>query len=133
MLHPSPLPEPSSYFDMLSGTETAGDYSDTSSSFMGISHLKDEPLEKGKDLMSENDIQVSSDEGAMDVEDAEEEDDDDDSIDMLAYVRAIDPKAVATEEEKYEMEASDKSVQLGSAASNSVPLFPFEESEEEEL
>ncbi|KAF7929906.1 uncharacterized protein EAE97_009503 [Botrytis byssoidea] len=132
MLHPSPLPEPSSYFDMLSGTETVGDYSDTSSSFMGISHLRDEPLEKGEDLMSENDIQVSSDEGAMDVEDAEEEDDDD-SIDMLAYVRVIDPKAVATEEEKYEMEASDKSVQLGSAASKSVPPFPFEESEEVEL
>lgn len=132
MLHPSPLPDPSSYFDMFSGTETAGDFSDTSSSFMGISHLRDEPLEKGEDLMSENDIQVSSHEGAMDVEDAEEEEDDD-SIDMLAYVRGIDPKAVATQEQRYEIEASDKSVQLGSAASKSVPPFLFEESEEVEL
>ncbi|KAF7922186.1 hypothetical protein BELL_0287g00050 [Botrytis elliptica] len=132
MLHPSPLPEPSSYFDLLCGTETVGDYSDTSSSFMGISHLRDEPLEKGEDLMSDNDIQVSSDDGAMDIEDAED-DDDDDSIDMLAYVRDIDPKAVATQEQKYEMEASDKSVQLGSAASKSVPPFLFEESEGVEL
>ncbi|KAF7882976.1 hypothetical protein EAF00_011465 [Botryotinia globosa] len=132
MLHPSPLPEPSSYFDMLSGTETAGDYSDTSSSLMGISHLRDEPLEKGEDLMSENDIQVSSDEGAMDVEDAEEEEDDE-SIDMLAFGRVIDPEGVAAQEERYEMEASDKSVQLGSAASKSIPPFPFEESGEVEL
>ncbi|KAF7943464.1 hypothetical protein EAE96_011390 [Botrytis aclada] len=139
MLHPSPLPEPSSYFDMFSGTETAGDYSDTSSSFMGISHLRDEPLEKGEDLMSENDIQVSSDDSAMDIEDAGEEeeeddddDDDDDSIDMLAHIRGIDPKAVANQE-RYEMEASDKSVQLGSAASKSIPPLPSEESEEMEL
>ncbi|KAK6592531.1 hypothetical protein H4I96_11762 [Botrytis cinerea] len=131
LLHPSPLPEPSSYYNMLSGTETTEDYSDSSSSFMGISHLRDEPLEKGEDLMSDNDIQVSSDDGAMDIEDAEE--DDDDSVDMLAYVRGIDPKAVATQEERYEMEASDKSVQLGSAASKSVLPLPLEESDEVEL
>lgn len=130
LLHPSPLPEPSSYYNMISGTETTEDYSDSSSSFMGISHLRDEPLEKGEDLMSDNDIQVSSDDGAMDIEDAEE-DDDDDSIDMLAYVRGIDPKAVATQEERYEMEASDKSVQLGSAASKSVLPLPLESDEVE--
>ncbi|KAF7876434.1 hypothetical protein EAF04_001525 [Stromatinia cepivora] len=131
MLKPSTLPEPSSYYSMFSGTETTGEYSD-SSSFSGIAHLRDEPLEKDEDLMSDNDIQVSSDGGAMEVEDAEEEDDDE-SIDMLAYVRGIDPIAVAAQEEKYEWEASDKSVQLGSAASKSVNPVMFSEASEVEL
>ncbi|EDN97319.1 hypothetical protein SS1G_11844 [Sclerotinia sclerotiorum 1980 UF-70] len=131
ILQPSTLPAPSSYYSMFSGTETTGEYSD-SSSFSGIAHLRDEPLEKDDDLMSDNDIQVSSDDGAMDVDDAEE-DDDDESIDMLAYVRGIDPTGVAAQEEKYEWEASDKSVQLGSAASKSVNPVMFSEASEVEL
>lgn len=121
MLDPSALPEPSSYYSMLSSTEHTGTYSD-SSSFSGIAHLRDEPLERDEDLMSDNDIQVSSDNDAMDIEDGD--DDDDESIDMLAYARGIDPTAVATQEQNYEREASDKSVQLGSAASQSlIPLM----------
>ncbi|KAA8566553.1 hypothetical protein EYC84_009103 [Monilinia fructicola] len=102
-----------------------GEYSD-SSSFSGIAHLRDEPLEKDEDLMSDNDIQVSSNYDAMDVED-------DDSIDMLAYARGIDPRAVAAQEENYEREASDKSVELGSDASNSLVPVGFMEVSESDL
>lgn len=128
MLNPSVLPEPSSYFSMFSSTsdtEYTGEYSD-SSSFSGIAHIRDVPLERDEDLMSDNDIQVSSDNDAMDMDmDREDdEDDDDDSIDMLAYVRGIDPSGVATQEERFEREASDKSVELGSAATKSVVREP---------
>lgn len=125
MLEPSALPEPSSYYSTFSSTEYTGEYSD-SSSFSGIAHLRDEPLEKDEDLMSDNDIQVSSNYDAMDVED-------DDSIDMLAYARGIDPRAVAAQEENYEREASDKSVELGSDASNSLVPVGFMEVSESDL
>ncbi|RAL64708.1 hypothetical protein DID88_001739 [Monilinia fructigena] len=127
MLEPSALPEPCSYYSMSSSTEYTGEYSD-SSSFSGVAHLRDEPLEKDDDLMSDNDIQVSSNDDAMDVED-----NDDDSIDMLAYARGIDPTAVAAQEENYEREASDKSVELGSDASNSLVPVGFMEVSESDL
>ncbi|KAI9643671.1 hypothetical protein NHQ30_008293 [Ciborinia camelliae] len=130
-LKPSALPEPSSYYSMFSSTDYTSEYSD-SSSFFGIAHLRDKPLERDEDVMSENDIQVSSDDDAMDVED-EDEDDDDDSIDMLAYARGIDPATVAVQEENYEREASDKSVQLGSAVSKSGIPVDFSEASEAEL
>ncbi|KAB8293005.1 hypothetical protein EYC80_007367 [Monilinia laxa] len=126
MLEPSALPEPSTYYSISSSTEYTDEYSD-SSSFSGVAHLRDEPLEKDEDLISDNDIQVSSNDDAMDI------DDDDDSIDMLAYARGIDPTAVAAQEENYEREASDKSVELGSDASNSLVPVGFMEVSESDL
>ncbi|QSZ31151.1 hypothetical protein DSL72_000714 [Monilinia vaccinii-corymbosi] len=126
-LEPSALPEPTSYYNVFSATEYTGEDSD-SSSFSGIAHLRDEPLERDEDLIADNDIHVSSNDDVMDVED-----DDDDSIDMLAYAREVDPTAVAAQEENYEREASDKSVQLGSEASRSVIPVDFQGGSESEL
>ncbi|KAM3070018.1 hypothetical protein ACMFMG_003947 [Clarireedia jacksonii] len=108
-LEPSALPEPC-YFPEESSTED--EFGSSLSS--GISHLRNEAVERSPNIPSDNDVQVSSSgaqENGMDI------DDDNSSIDMLAYARKCDPIAIAAREEDFDREASDRMVELGSTAS----------------
>ncbi|ESZ96811.1 hypothetical protein SBOR_2812 [Sclerotinia borealis F-4128] len=109
MLEPSTLPEPSSYFSIFSNSDYTGESSDRSS-FTGIAHLRDKPLEREEDLLSDNDIHVSSDDNAIDVEDADDDDiDDDNSIDMFTYARGIESNIATIREENNAKQATNQS------------------------